>query len=133
VDSLTFSPDSRLVTGGGWEGKVWLWSVATGEALFAPLEHPVSVGRLFFSLDGKTLITTAGDSTMRWWHVATGQEMLLLSDCGIVSNLDNDSPAEWNPGGNLLLWSDREGLVRVTQLPTLAEIDTIESRNPRSR
>jgi WD40 repeat protein len=133
VDSLTFSPDSHLLAGGGWEGKVWLWSVATGQALLAPLEHPPSIGQLFFSFDGKTLITMAGDRTMRWWHVVTGQEMLLFNDCGIVSAFENDSPAEWNPGGNLLIWSDREGLVRVTQLPTLAEIDTIERRNPRSR
>jgi WD40 repeat protein len=130
VESLRFSPDSRLLASGGVEGKVWLWSVESGKPIYPPLEHPPSIQRLFFSFDGKTLITTAPDLTMRWWHVATGQEMLLFTECRMSPLPDNDSPAEWNPGGNIVLWwQKREGTIRVTPLPTLAEIDAIERRN----
>ncbi len=128
VDSLRFSPDSRLLASGGWEGRIWLWSVESAKPVYPPLEHPPSIQRLFFSFDGKTLITTAPDLTMRWWHVATGQEVLLFTECRISPLPDVDSSAEWNPGGNLVLWWQSNGnAVRVTPLPTLAQIDASQT------
>ena len=79
-----------------------------------------------FSSDGKTLITGNFDLTMRWWSVATGQEMLLFPNVRWVTSPGDDRRFEWNPGGKALVWQESQGQIRMTGLPTLTEIDATE-------
>jgi WD40 repeat protein len=134
VLSLRFSPDSRLLASGSSDADTCrLWSVESGKLFHPPLKgHQSGVFPIVFSSDGRTLITGSDDSTFRWWSISTGQEMLLFQNISMASGRDGflfdtfSTQVELNPGGKWLVWQERQGLIRVTTLPTLAEIDAIE-------
>jgi WD40 repeat protein len=78
---------------------------------------------VMFSSDGKTLVTGgAGDTTIRFWSVAAGQEMLVFKDAELVSHIYS------TPADKFLVWQERGGPIRVTTLPTLAEIDAAQKK-----
>jgi WD40 repeat protein len=66
VCSLAFSPDGRVLAGGGWQpnpqnfdvplGEARLWDAATGKEL-ARLHFDRSVAHVAFTPDGKVLVT----------------------------------------------------------------------------
>jgi hypothetical protein len=73
----------------------------------------------------RTISTPHGHATR---ITPTGQETLLFKYTQLFG-AGPDAWAEWNPGGNTLLGQEMGGRIRVTTLPTLAEIDAIERRN----
>ena len=130
--SLRFSPDNRLLASGGWDG-LWLWSLETGGALHGPIQRE-GVNQVCFSADGKTLIAITDDgpddSSIRFWNVATGQEVLSFAHAGMgdsalrsISAEYTAAQAELNPGGDLLILQDVQHVIHVIALPTLEEID----------
>jgi WD40 repeat protein len=121
VIQLQFSGDSHLLASGGWDAYAAVWSVKDGRLLHGLLRgHQSGIGRVHFSSDGRTLFTVSDDQTLRLWSVATGQEMLRFEGVkpGFIAN--------WNPADELLLWHDTQGVIQVTAIPTLAEIDATE-------
>jgi WD40 repeat protein len=141
VDTFRFSPDGKVLASCSWDGEIRLWSVTTGKALGSPLRGNLNgVRTVDFSADGKTLASDGTDRTVRWWNVATCKEMLLFPE--ITFNPDYAwGWADFNPGGNVLIWlehpyrrADRrrqfpsQSDVQITTLPTLAEIDAVEAR-----
>ncbi len=130
--ALRFSPDNRMLAISGFDG-VSLWSLETEpprqERVMSKGQYVI---RVSFSSDGKTLVGSGADSIW-FWNVSTGQEMLLLPNAALASghlrgfsSCDYNAQAEVNPGGNLLLWQEAKGLIRVTPLPSLMEIDGLE-------
>jgi WD40 repeat protein len=53
-----------------------LWDVATGEPKTALVGHQRYILSLAFSTDGVTLVSGAGDNTVRLWRAATEEEVL---------------------------------------------------------
>jgi eukaryotic-like serine/threonine-protein kinase len=141
IRSLRFSPDSKLLASGGWDG-LWLWSVETGKALHGPIRRE-GVNHVSFSADSRTLIAITddgpGETFIRFWNVTTGQEVLFLPNAGMGSGLLGSVSAEYtagqadlNPAGDLFIRQDLSqhelnGPIVVTRLPSLAEIDSIYS------
>ena len=82
---MAFSPDGKLLASGGCEdATVHVWNVQTGEELQVLVRHHQVdmngrsdgyAGGVAFSPDGKTLATTGGDSMIRLWDVASGDEI----------------------------------------------------------
>jgi WD40 repeat protein len=72
--SLAFSPDRKLLAGGGDEGVLRLWDVATGKELRTTPKDGYRVRSVAFSPDGKT-VAAAGDM-VRLYDPATGKERL---------------------------------------------------------
>jgi len=135
--ALRFSPDNKVLAIGGWGG-VGLCSVDTGTPLQEPLRRIVNF--LSFSSDGHTLATSGADFSIRLSNPATGQEMLLLPDTVMASDkwqarseFRYAAQADFSPGDRWLVWQERPGLIRVTPLPTLAEIDAIEIGSAKER
>ena len=83
-----------------------------------------------FSSDGKTLVTGgAGDNTIRFWNVATGQEMLVFKEAKLDSWISKLGC--WicaTPADKFFVWQEQAGSIRVTTLPKLAEIDAVGER-----
>ena len=89
--------------------------------------HGSGVLALRFSPDAKTVVTSGHDQTVRFWHVPTEREMLLLSQ---ARTQDFASRARLlSPTGELLVvWDEARQAVRVDQIPTLAEIEAADAK-----
>jgi WD40 repeat protein len=131
--ALRFSPDSRLLASADYIGDVQLWSAETGKPLGPALKgHQSIVETCSFSADGKTLITSGLDFTLRFWSAAAGQEVLwfhqaLSISADRIGSLDMlyRAQAEVNPVPDALIWQDLGRGTRLTSLPTLPDIDRV--------
>jgi WD40 repeat protein len=72
---LAFSQDGKALAAGEWKsGKVRLWDAGTGKEVRAWKGHDGGVTLVAFSADGKRLLTSAHDRTIRLWDAASGTE-----------------------------------------------------------
>lgn len=115
IVSLSFSPDDKLLLSTSVDNDARLWDVQTGRMFGRPLTGHIQglrAGR--FSPDGRTVIT-ADQASVRFWNVATGQEVICRRDLrGFLLAAD----------GNTLVLEGAE--LQFVRIPTLGEIDAIE-------
>jgi WD40 repeat protein len=74
--ATALSPDGSLLAAGYADGRTYLWDTQSGQ-LAATLADPgTSVGKevdsVAFSPDGRTLVTSDGNSLVNFWHVPSG-------------------------------------------------------------
>lgn len=94
VNSVTFSPDGKLVATAGDDRKVMVWNALTGEKLTILSGHKYPVRGVAFSPDGKLLATASEDRTANVWESSTGR--LLTTLRGHKSRL---FCVAWSPNG----------------------------------
>jgi WD40 repeat protein len=75
VLSLAFSPDGNLLATGGFDCKIKIWDVTTGQAIYTLEGHGDRVAAVAFSPDGKFLISGSWDKTIKLWKLNNGQEI----------------------------------------------------------
>lgn len=131
---LTFSPDNKMVVSTGGEnvkGKQ-LWSLilhdaATGKELrrISTEEQNAMPMNPAFSPDGKTLVYTRWDGTIRFADPATGKELRQIKD-------QNGWGAEFliSPDGKMLLVKGQQTGLRVLDFATGKELRKFERRAP---
>jgi WD40 repeat protein len=99
---IAFSPDSKLLAGGGQENSVELWEVGSGDHVHALPGHAGSVFAVAFSPDGKWLASGGDDTSIRVWDLATGRGVATLSGhTGRVTALSWSSDGRWLASGSL--------------------------------
>jgi eukaryotic-like serine/threonine-protein kinase len=126
---IQFSRDSRLLAVSTCtQGEVRVWDAGTGKPLSDPLAGLLALtSKVSFSADSRSLVTESLDGNARIWNIATSREMI----SGLPLNSFLKNHLRWNllpPDGNSILESAGEGAIRVVHLPTLAEIDALETR-----
>jgi len=71
VTAIALSGDESWLAIGSGDGTIHLWQWAsTHHRRVAVLHHGWTISDLQFAPDGKTLISTAADETVRWWQAA---------------------------------------------------------------
>lgn len=117
VVSLAFSPDGKLLAGGGQNGSIQRWTgdaYMAGELLHA---HAGPVWALAFSPDGKTLASGGADHEIGEWDTATGKlvrtlkghEHLVLS---LAYSPDGKLLASGSYDETLKVWNPATGALR---------------------
>jgi WD40 repeat protein len=127
VRALVFSADNRLVAAYHENGRVRVREAATGRPLHdAPLQGPAQgPGDLAFSPDGR-LLAAVDRERVKLWHVASGQELLLLRGA---------PPRSWDPGFSpKVAWSADGRRLAATNWDASASLwDAADEAGPQAR
>jgi WD40 repeat protein len=126
VNSLSFSPDGKLLAAACMDGKLRLFDGRTGE-LKKVWDDDSARWWVVFSPDGKTLVSQSGDKTVKVWDVETAKvrrtlqgnkawvmaaafspDGKLFATGGIVR--ENDKVT----GGEVILWDAQTGDLKHT-------------------
>ncbi len=112
--SSVFSPDSRMIATGSYEGTIWLWDVATGQLVRSlevvlDLTGQSEVEAVAFSLDGQLLVSGTRDGTVNVWEVSTGH---LLRTLSMYADL-----IIFSPDGRMMVLGSQDGTVRLLGVP----------------
>ena len=65
---MAFSPDSKSVLTGSWDGAAKLWSI-DGNLLQTFQAYPFSISSITFSPDGKSVLTGSKDGIVKLWSI----------------------------------------------------------------
>lgn len=76
--AVAVSPNGRLLAVAGFDGRIRLHDLATGQLRRICQGHADAVYGLAFSPDGDRLVSGSVDRTVRCWQVATGEESACL-------------------------------------------------------
>lgn len=72
VARLSFSPDSKLIVTGGYDGTIRLWS-SSGKQIAQFQKQNASISSVSFSPTGKKIATASSDGIMRLWNLSGHQ------------------------------------------------------------
>jgi WD40 repeat protein/serine/threonine protein kinase len=106
VASVAISPDGTKLATGGYDLSAKLWEISTGKLLWT-IEDPnagIAMGRLAFSLDGRTLYTETAERKIRSWDTFSGNE---ISDQRSLHGVRH--PFAWSADGKYVAGQTQEG------------------------
>jgi len=115
----SFSPDGKLLAvgqGGEGGGKIHLVDVESGKILRTVVGHRQGACDLTFSNDGKYVLSSGRDTTVRIWQVADGKEVAALTKPLGAKYKDWMHSVAISPDQQTVAAADIAGLVHVWQL-----------------
>ncbi len=112
--SVAFSPNGRLLAGED-NGTYYLWRVDDGQIL-TQLPEPTAPNLVAFSPDGRHLVTTGNDGSLRLWDARTGRQIRAVSP-----NLGTVFGLAFSPDGSRLGTVSTDGTVRLWYGRTLQQ------------
>ncbi len=98
VNSVSWSPDSKLLASGSSDATVRIWDVSTGNTVTRLTSFNGGVNTVAWSPDGKFLATASAEPTnsMRVWDTTNWKTVFTLSPQASVDGL------AWSPNGKSL-------------------------------
>lgn len=118
VDALAFSPDGKLVAGGGEDKTLRVWEPTQG---YSGTPRAVLVGHggpiraVVFAPNGQTLATAAQDSTVRVWNLSR----IRSSERACIPHPSEATAIAYSPDGSRLVAGCRDGVIRVWDLGSI--------------
>ena len=140
LQDLDFTPDGRLLTSAGLDGKILVWDVAR-RALERTILHHVAILTIRFSPDGKTIATGDLSGNVNFWDAQTGRPVghTLGEQNGYVHSVaylaDGNELVTTSGDGQLRLWDIASGRLIGSPLPgaTTGGWGTARSRTAAAR
>jgi WD40 repeat protein/basic membrane lipoprotein Med (substrate-binding protein (PBP1-ABC) superfamily) len=118
---IAFSPDgSLLAAGSGYQGKIRLWNLETGEetGFLTSAGHPGGVDAVTFSPDGAQLASVGVDDSLKIWDIDSGQLINLKEEVEISEVGD----VMYSPDGSLLVISGSGTTFELLDAATLQKL-----------
>jgi hypothetical protein len=103
--ALAFSPDSKTLVMGCWDGDVLTWDVAKRQLLLEWPAHTGPIEALAVSPDGTMVASGGDDKEIRVWQISTGARKLSLQ-----GNRREIEHLAYSPDGSLLASTDAKGV-----------------------
>jgi WD40 repeat protein len=121
VTALAYSPDGKLLAGGGYDGSVQLWDAHTGKprGRFRARDSFPNNTFLAFSPDGKTLLAAAFFLPVRMWDLASGKEIGRIDGADAKARL---YAFTLSPDGKTLAAATDDGVVRLWDVTTRKQL-----------
>jgi WD40 repeat protein len=70
---VALTSDGTALASAGWDPRVQIWDVRTGQERLQPDALDVPVANFAFAPDGKAILSTGDDDCFRYWELPTGK------------------------------------------------------------
>ncbi|MDJ0774258.1 MAG: caspase family protein [Mastigocoleus sp. MO_167.B18] len=129
VNTVSFSPNGKILASASSEGKIKLWNLRKGTLLETLKGHDKSIWTINFSPDGQIIASASEDRTVKLWNI-NGRELKTIE--GHKNPVYN---ASFSPDGKIIASASSEGSIKLwhvddRQLQTL-DIDNLLVRSCR--
>lgn len=124
INSLDISKDNMEIIVGTKSGIIGVLNISSHKHITLSRSHYEKVLSIQFSPNGKELLTTSEDGTLRLWDVDTCCEIRefksksKISDISSINKYDLAMCSAFHPDGNLIAVGFESGIVKIVDIKT---------------
>ena len=114
INSISISPDGKLLASGSHDSKIKLWEINTGKVV-QKLNNGNSVYAIAFSPNGSIIASGDCDNNIQLWNVNLGNKIRTLRHKGSFSVINSLS---FSPDGQILASAGSDRIVKLWDVNT---------------